>query len=305
MKIFAPWCNGLYRDKEALGILSRSGILSGVQTTNTGYDELRAMRDSGLELSLHAPNRGPFLNLADEGFADSLVRDDVLRSAIGLAGDRYLGLHMGYSNRKVRKEGTDVIPLGALMAGREELAGIFVDSVRAAQQILDRDYPGKRILLENIGCFWNNGEGVAARHPAKMHLGEPELLREVVTRSNAGICYDVAHALRTAYGLEAETHDHSAIRRYMNEMAVSARGLVRQMHINSLSYRRLDAHLPLVEGEQFSEEALEWAQCALDYNPVDAMVPEFKTEGSPVGHARACVKQAELIMRRLGLTTTD
>ena len=163
IKFHAPWCPGLPQDEESLSILKNSGIVTGVQTSAVD-EELSMIMDAGLEYSLHMPGREMTMNPAADDFPEAFRTNRQLIKALDAAYNNEVGIHIGYSNTKIKKPADckrkkDITAEGDNIDGSDETARRIIGNIRDAYYALIGvdGLQGCNFLLENL-FFFNNNE---------------------------------------------------------------------------------------------------------------------------------------------------
>jgi hypothetical protein len=337
VEIYISWVKGIIQDKEALDILGKSGVVSGIEMSNIGED-IDRIHDAGLKVSSHTPGLELTLNLANPGYMDAFAGEqgERLIQTVRESDATTVGFHCGYSAESVYKMQAypNVPKEGTVIADREALLKRIVGNIVSLESRMNEGLPSqaqKQVVIETLDYSrqrqipWDRQtqqfsdkekqmiENVVAEYGINaglLYVTAPEFVREVLDRSASsnvrpiGFLFDVAHNFISADAKRNESSFAGSVDEYFDEMLAAVGDRTYQIHLAVPSGNSeegySDNHNIFGRDGVITDKIVSLAKVVVMRSPkLDTVTLEMKTGLDTLEHAKEMVRQAEYAMKQL------
>ncbi len=282
-EIYASWCPGIVEDKEALKMIKNSGVLAGIELSNT--ESIPMLEEAEIKFNLHNPLFRKKMGLDHRGFADELIANPSTVIACKKSSPPALGFHAGYE------------PLDNKNTNPEQLVATIFKNLKFLDESLD-----KKIIFESAPYaepHFANGDPDAIRY-----FSSPEFFKRIISRSNAGYLFDICHNLASWSTKSRRKEYKGEVSDYFSDILDAVAKETYQMHLNSpkgnLKEGIYDGHLQIKPSQKNSKLALMLAEEVKGACPnLKVITLEISTGLPPKKHAQILIKQAKLIEKKI------
>lgn len=325
-EIYTSWSKGLAQSREALGILKKNKLISGIETF-TPEKEIPIFKEAGFKVAIHNPIKLIGCDLGDDGLISILQKkeNEFVLGEVMVGDARTVGFHIYHEVMPLEQhamKGTPLIEVDYEKSNdaiRESMIRnlLFLEheinkglKENDKKHIMFETYPyanfnkvaerkndltEKQIrLLARIGMF-------AAPEFLKSVLEDPRIKKN----KNIGFLFDTAHVFIALHNLIKEGLIKENLDSCIEQVIKVTRGRVFQMHIcapKKSGEVYYDAQKKLERGEEGSEEMLKIARMVLKDNPqLETITIEVDTHKDPVTHATVLSGQVDMVSKELKL----
>lgn len=336
--IYVSWVKGLPQDRKALEILSDSDAVVGIEMSNID-EQVDMVQNNGLKFSAHTPGLNLTLNLAAPDFLRAFTcrepKGTRLFKVIKESDASVVGFHLGYSAKKVFKMMAfpNTPSAETIITDRKILITEMSQNLATLSMIFGSLDEPKKVLIETLDWSrkskaipWDkqiqealdNQEAIQrvveqyGVNAGLLYVTEPDFVKEIFEMSDKyypdspiGFIFDVAHIFIAA---DAKIHDgifSGSIKDYFQTMLDVVKNRTYQLHLtvpagnDEIGYA--DHHHPFTPSDPLSDRIMELSKMVFSQMPVELITLEIKTDLPPVEHAKAMVKQAEYVIKKLDL----
>jgi len=313
MKYFSTWSPGLTTNGEALSMLEKSGIISGIELWNTD-GHVGNIRDAGLDVCMHVPGRMATINLADPDYSTKLSHDGYrIKEVVRGSESGVFGLHCGYSVRRLVNRGDSLRPFSETdyITNRDEVLERISENIIFMDEWIN-DHAGdysKKIAIENLPRY-TEGEATEKNRDVGVtrFVTRPDFFSDIFRKIGCvgygiGLLYDISHAMITVSTMKANGNEINN-NDYLGAMLEACNKKVYEVHVSVPErgvYGLFDAHKPLGFDEEMDNGVIGQLILLLESsNCIENIVLEMYTGNDPIKHARTIIEQAEGIDKMIG-----
>lgn len=333
-ELYASWVKGLPQDKEALGILRRSGVIAGIEMGNLD-PQVEMVQGAGLGFSAHTPGMDLTLNLASPRTLLNAFGGEQrqrLLEVIRKSNPPIVGFHLGYSATEVVKMNAypNVAEPGTIITDRPSLLAVLASAIKGVEGVINSELPDeskKRILLETLDHSregqkpdWGvQRDDVKPRqeeleeiieqygiNAGLLHVTDPDFVNDLfgaLTQSlRVGFLFDVAHTFISA---DSKIHDREfsgTTEEYFQKTLEATGSRTYQIHINVPGGNKENGyadHHRLFGDDELSQRVMDLTKWVYQETKNNLLVAtlEMRTNLPPVEHANEMVRQGERFIR--------
>lgn len=334
ISIYSSLIKGLADHRRALEIIRKSGILSGLETTELS-ETSKKIRDSGLLYSIHDPHLNGMNNLADPdlGALYRNMTNDHRMEIIREADAPVVGFHCGFAAARVFKMRafSDVPVPDTLYSDKTVLYKQMMDNLREIEAVVNKPTANKStksILVESMDYLrpqpidWTIQTEDAIKHKKIIEetirrfglnagyrfVNEISFLDRIINPPlhqqfpTIGYLFDISHNFITA---DAKIHEGTykgTVEDYFESIIKIAGIRTYQLHVNVPSGNSadgyLDHHLPFVKDNYLSDKILELTRFVVRNAPqLEVITLEISGATDPETFARNVTAQAQYFIK--------
>lgn len=284
--LYVSWCSGLTSSRKALGLLKKSGIVDGVETSGTGK-EFFPIQELGLKASLHNPLRFYRLGLDDSGFVPKLLSEKQIMGCCNASDPETVGFHSGYSAVDNPKSNQSVILRHTIR------------NLNRLEKIID-----KKLIFES--CVYNKRFSFNSTNKGLFFVTNPVFMEKVLSETNSGFLFDISHNFVSGMTKKREGLYKGSIEDYFDEMLRVVGEKTFQLHVNVPLFDKQngfdDYHKPFLRGDKVSDKIIDLTKRVISASPNLKLINlEISTGAEPEKHAQKMIQQAKYFVSKVKL----
>lgn len=264
-EIYISWCEEIAQDKEALKLIKKSKIISGIELCNLNKD-IELIKQAGLKVNIHNPLRNLHIGLEDRKFIQKMNSDKI--KMCNQNDEEFIGFHAYYHP-----------PNHILYNFLSKL--YFKKNISFLKKKIN-----KKIIIESPPFMYRK---------ERKNVSSPENVMELLKYVN-GYLFDISHNFLTMKNLKNNGKD------YRENIIKVTKGKVMQMHLNCpliKNEKYCDSH-SIFNGRKYEKEVLDFAKEVLDNNlKLKVITLEMTTNNSPKNHVKKLINQAVYLKEKL------